>query len=104
MRQTGNLIVVAPTKEITVQEMPELESQLQNEELAPLQTAFIRVLHAKTSDLAALLRSPQGRFLSGRGSVDVDERTNTLIVKEIAAQLDQVRSIIDNLDFPIPQH
>jgi type IV pilus assembly protein PilQ len=39
----------------------------------------------------------------GRGSVTFDERTNTLLVMDTSARLDQIREIVARLDIPVRQ-
>ncbi len=103
MRQTDNVILVAPTAEIVAREQLELESQNKIEELAPLYAEYIEVNYAKASDLAALLKSPDNQLLSERGNVTVDERTNTLLVQDTAAKLEDIRRLIAKLDIPVRQ-
>jgi type IV pilus assembly protein PilQ len=104
MRQTGNVIMVAPTQEVAAQEKLELESRQQIEELAPLRSEFIQVNYAKASDLAALLKSEENNLLTqDRGSVTVDTRTNTLLVQDTAAKLEDVRRLVNRLDVPVRQ-
>lgn len=104
MRQTGNVIMVAPTQEIAAQEKLELESKIQIEELAPLRSEFIQVNYAKAGDFAALLKSEDNNLMTPeRGSVTVDERTNTLLVQDTAAKLEEVRRLVNRLDVPVRQ-
>mgnify|MGYP000754045259 CR=1 FL=1 len=104
MRQTGNVIMVAPTQEIAAQEKLELESRQQIQELAPLRSEFIQVNYAKAADFAALLKSEENNLLTAeRGSVTVDERTNTLLVQDTAAKLEEVRRLVNRLDVPVRQ-
>ena len=103
MRQTGNVIMVAPTQEVAAQEKLELESQQQIEELAPLRSEFIQVNYAKAGELAALLKSTENNMLSERGNVTVDGRTNTLLVQDTTAKLDDIRRIVTRLDIPVRQ-
>jgi type IV pilus assembly protein PilQ len=104
MRQTGNVIMVAPTQEIAAQEKLELESKIQIEELAPLRSEFIQVNYAKASSLASLLKSEDNNMLTpDRGSVTVDARTNTLLVQDTAAKLEEVRRLVNRLDVPVRQ-
>jgi type IV pilus assembly protein PilQ len=104
MRQTGNVIMVAPTQEIAAQEKLELESKMQIEELAPLRSEFIQVNYAKAASLAALLKSENNNLLTpDRGSVSVDERTNTLLVQDTAARLEEIRRLVSRLDIPVRQ-
>ena len=102
-RQTGNVILVAPTEEIAAREKLELESQKQIEDLAPLRSEFIQVNYAKAEDLAALLKSEDNSLLSIRGNVTIDERTNTLLVQDTADKLIQIRNLVLTLDIPVRQ-
>jgi len=103
MRQTGNVIMVAPTQEVAAQEKLELESQQQIEDLAPLRSEFIQVNYAKAAELAGMLKSKDTNMLSERGNVTVDSRTNTLIVQDTTAKLDDIRGIVGRLDIPVRQ-
>ncbi len=103
MRRTDKVILVAPTEEIAAREKLILESERQIEELAPLRAEFIQVNYAKAADLAALLKSEENKLLSERGSVTIDERTNTLLVQDTAIKLEEVRNLVELLDIPIRQ-
>jgi len=103
-RQTGNVMLVAPTEEIAAREKLELESQQQIEELAPLKSEYIQINYAKASDLAELLKSEDNPLLTPeRGNVSFDERTNTLLVQDTAGKLEEIRRLIEALDIPIRQ-
>jgi len=80
MRQIDNVIMIAPNEEIAAREKLELEASRQVEELAPLHTEFIQINYAKANDLAALIQAEENSLLSERGTVTVDERTNTLMI------------------------
>ena len=103
MRRTDNVILVAPTEEIAAREKLELESQQQIAELAPLRSELIQVNYAKAADLANLLKSQENKLLSERGNVTIDERTNTLLIQDTAAKLDEIRNLIGKLDIPVRQ-
>lgn len=103
-RQNGNVILVAPTEEIAAREKLELESQQQIEELAPLHSEFMQINYAKAKDLQKLLKSKGNQMLTPeRGNVTVDERTNTLLVRDTAAKLEDIRRLISRLDIPVRQ-
>ena len=74
---------MAPAAELAAREKLELESRQQISELAPLRTEFIEVKYAKASEIYALFKSGDegagAGVVSGRGSVIVDERTNSII-------------------------
>ncbi len=101
-RQIGNVLMVAPADEMANRERLELENSRQVAELAPLRTEFIQVNYAKATDIAELMSAEQG-LLSSRGSVSVDNRTNTLLVQDTAAKMDAIRSALSYLDIPVRQ-
>ena len=102
-RRAGNVILIAPTDEIAAREKLELESRKQVEELERLRTEFIKVNYAKAQDMADLLKQEDNSILSTRGAVSVDERTNTLLVKDTNISLVNVRQLLAELDVPIRQ-
>lgn len=103
MRQSGNVMMIAPQEEITARERLELEASRQVEELAPLRTEFLEVSYANATEMAVLIQSDASSLLSERGSVSIDQRTNTLIVQDVAESLIAVRELVEKLDIPIKQ-
>lgn len=101
-RQIGNVLLVAPADEIAAREQLELESQAQIESLAPLRTEYVRINYAKASDMESLIKT-EGSLLSNRGSVTVDERTNTLIIQDTERKLEDIREVIRILDVAVQQ-
>ena len=102
-RQSGNVIMIAPAEEIANRERIELEGMKQKTELSPLRTEFFQANYAKAEELASLLQSATGRLLSERGTVSVDERTNTLLINDTADRLEEIRGLVHRLDVPIRQ-
>lgn len=104
MRKNNEVILVAPSEEIAAREKLELESQKQIEELAPLYSEFIQVNYAKAVDIAELIKGTEGNsLLSDRGNVSIDQRTNTLLVRDTAEKLADVRKLVTTLDIPVRQ-
>jgi type IV pilus assembly protein PilQ len=106
MRQVGNVVLVAPAAEIAARERQELEARKDIQQLAPLRSEFLQVNYAKASDLAGLLRGAgagAGSLLSERGSVSIDERTNTLLIYDTAERIADVRRLVAALDIPVRQ-
>ncbi|WP_051642137.1 type IV pilus secretin PilQ [Photobacterium galatheae] len=91
----GNVMMVAPKAELA----DGLPSR------ASLQTRVIPVRYAKATELAALLAGTEGQpgLLTEQGALHVDDRTNALIVKDVADSLDSLLLIIDRLDQPVRQ-
>jgi type IV pilus assembly protein PilQ len=105
MRQNGNVIMVAPAEEIAARETADLEARNQIRELEPMYSEFLQVNYAKAADLASLISAESGGsgMLSERGSIAVDERTNTLLVQDTAQRLQDIRRMVRTLDVPIKQ-
>ena len=106
MRQNGNVIIVAPAEEIVARETADLEAKQAISELEPVYSEFLQVNYAKAGDLAALISADGGggnSMLSERGSIAVDDRTNTLLVQDTAERLQDIRRMVTTLDVPIKQ-
>ncbi|MDQ7987767.1 type IV pilus secretin PilQ [Pseudomonas sp. G34] len=105
-RQVGNVLLVAPAEEIAARERQELESQKQIAELAPLRRELIQVNYAKAADMAKLFQSvtsADGGVADDRGSITVDERTNSIIAYQTQERLDELRRIVAQLDVAVRQ-
>jgi len=105
MRQEGNVVIVAPAEEIANRERRELEAHKQIQELAPLRSEFVQVNYAKASELANLIQAGEGKnsLLSERGTVSIDERTNTLLIQDTSEKLTEIRRLVRTLDIPVRQ-
>jgi type IV pilus assembly protein PilQ len=105
MRQNGNVIIVAPAEEIAARETADLEAKRAITELEPLYSEFLQVNYAKAANLAALIASGAGQnsLLSERGTVSIDDRTNTLLVQDTAEKLQNIRRLVRTLDIPVRQ-
>ncbi len=102
-RQIGNVLLVAPAEEIAARERQEMEIQKQAAELAPLRRELIQVNYAKATQIAALFQSVTNGEADGRGSVTVDDRTNSIIAYQTQDKLDELRRVVAQLDIPVRQ-
>jgi type IV pilus assembly protein PilQ len=102
-RKQDNVIIVAPQEELASREKADLAAKKDIQELAPLRSEYLQVNYAKAQDMAALLKSQGGTLLSARGSVAVDERTNTLLLQDTADRLADIRRLVATLDIPVRQ-
>ena len=106
-RMNGNVIWIAPTAEIAAREQQLLQAQLDRQILEPLQTVLIPISYAKAEDLVELIQSSEVDSeygpLSERGSVTMDERTNTLLVTDTAEKIVKIRQLITDLDYAVRQ-
>jgi len=106
MRQNGNVIIVAPAEEIAARETADLEAKQAISELEPLYSEFLQVNYAKAGDLSGLIAgggAGSNSLLSDRGSIAVDDRTNTLLIQDTAERLQDIRRLVATLDIPIKQ-
>ena len=104
MRQTDNVVLIAPTQEITSWEKNELEAKKEIRDLAPLRSELIQINYAKAEDMAALLKQEGNQLLTPeRGNVTVDVRTNSLLVQDTGEKLEEIRELLSKLDIPVRQ-
>lgn len=102
-RLDGNILLIAPSEELAAREAQQLQSKKQVADLAPLKSASITVNYAKAANLATILKTSEGGILTERGSVTVDERTNTILVRDTQESIDEARQLVDSLDIPVKQ-
>ncbi len=104
MRENGNVIIVAPAEEIAARELADLESRQEIQQLEPLIAEYLQVNYAKAEDLASLIEGGgSNALLSERGSVGIDERTNTLLLQDTAERISNIRRLVNTLDIPVRQ-
>jgi len=105
-RLVGNVLMVDLAEGIAERERQELESRKQIAELSPLYRELIQVNYAKADKIAELFKSAantSGNNRDERGSVTVDERTNSIIAYQTQDKLDELRHIVAQLDVPVRQ-
>lgn len=122
-RRSGNVIWVAPQQEIAAFEQAKEDARINLEERAEKVTEYIPINYANAEDIAKLLteeskgnqqggggggssggQNAQDRgFLSGRGSLSYDNRTNTLLVVDIAPRVASIKKLVQELDKPVDQ-
>lgn len=114
MRKNGNVIQIAPREELAGKEKLDLAARQEISDLEALRTESFLLNYQKGSDVVSMIRGagvgmgamPGGassNLLSKRGSVVVDQRTNTLFVKDTATVLEEVRKFIKQIDVPVRQ-
>lgn len=104
-RQEGNVLLVAPAAELAGQSREERLGRELDAQLQPLERALLPVHHAKAAELAELLLATlaDDGILTGRGSLGVDARTNTLVAHQPAERLAELRRLVTELDVPVRQ-
>jgi type IV pilus assembly protein PilQ len=120
-RRSGNVVWVAPQTEIAAFEQAKEDARLAIEERAEMTTEYIPISYGNAEDIAKLLTeeskngmgantnntgagtTQQRGFLSARGSLSFDRRTNTLLVIDIPARVNEIRRLVNLLDKPVDQ-
>ena len=119
MERADNVITVAPLAQIAARKKAEEAARQATQNLAPLHSEIIQINYAQAADIAALLDNGSGggaangptivdsggrqSFLSPRGRVTVDNRTNSLLIDDTRAKLDDIRALVSHLDIPVRQ-
>jgi type IV pilus assembly protein PilQ len=121
MRRDGNVVWVAPQRELAEYEQALNTARINLENSCELVSEYIAINYGKATDIAALLTDtkggPQGGgggaqastagaqrgFLSPRGSVTSDDRTNTLLVVDCPRQVSEIRNLLATVDRPVDQ-
>jgi len=118
-RQNGNVIWVAPQTEIAKYEENIADARQKQLDSAELVTDYIPINYGNAKQIADLLTSgakagnvgggggssgnSERGFLSARGSVSFDDRTNTLLVNDTPEKVQEIRQLVSVLDRPVKQ-
>lgn len=127
-RADGDVILVSPADEFARREAELLKLESQSTALVPTETSYIQLNYAVASDIATLIKNTStknsananentaltkeqldvnvgsaGSLLSPRGSVAVDNRTNTIIVNDTPQKIRLIQSLVKKLDIPVRQ-
>ncbi len=97
--RVGNILRVAPSDILAAEEELRLQERRNKEKLEDLMVKLLPVNYAAVKDMQKLVK----RLLSSRGTVNIDERTNTLILKDIASVIDESVALVKAVDTETPQ-
>lgn len=101
-RIQDTILLVAPAQDIADQEQQRLNNARALEELSPLQTEFVQINYATAANVLSFITNDEN-LLSSRGAASIDQRTNSLLIKETASNLQRIREAIDFIDVPVRQ-
>jgi type IV pilus assembly protein PilQ len=118
-RRDGNVVWVAPQTELANYEQALNAARIALENTAPLVSEYIPINFGSAVDIAALIQNPGGSagggsagggvagqsrgFLSSRGSVMADARTNTLLVVDTADKIAEIKRLLITIDRAVDQ-
>lgn len=97
--RVGNVLRIAPADVLKAEEEVRLQERRNKEKLEDLEVKLLPVNYAAVKDTESLVK----RLLSARGTVNIDERTNTLIIKDISSVIDEATALISAVDTQTPQ-
>jgi type IV pilus assembly protein PilQ len=97
----GNILRVAPIDRLTKEKQAAIAAREAASKLEPIKKGLIPVSYAQARELKSVVTN--AKVLSPRGSLEVDERTNTIIVLDVEDKIQEVRRIVYQLDAPTPQ-
>jgi type IV pilus assembly protein PilQ len=109
VRKNGNVMWIGPTGEIAAREQQLLKAYQDRQILEPLQTVLLPMSYSKAIDMKTLIDESSNSvdseygLLSERGSVTVDERTNTLLITDTAEKILEIRELLTELDYAVRQ-
>lgn len=97
--RVGNVLRIAPSDVLKAEEEVRLQERRNKEKLEDLEVKLLPVNYATVEDTEGLVK----RLLSARGTVNIDRRTNTLIIKDISSVIDEASALIAAIDTQTPQ-
>jgi type IV pilus assembly protein PilQ len=95
----GNVVRVAPIESIKAEQQAAVEAKRAQEELTELDLLVVPLNYVQASEMSEQVAA----LLTSRGSVQVDQTSNQLVVKETERRLAQIRELIRYLDRQTPQ-
>lgn len=110
--EEGDVIFIDTLEHVSEREAARSQVQEERQKAAPLSLELFQINYAKAIEIGELLQNEEGAssddgldtgFLSKRGTITVDERTNTLLIQDTRERLEDLRRLITSLDVPVRQ-
>jgi type IV pilus assembly protein PilQ len=95
----GNVLRIANAEVLAKEEEARLQERRAKEKLEDLVVKLQPVNYGNVKEIAKMV----SKLLSARGTVDVDARTNTLIIKDINSVIDEATALVKAIDTQTPQ-
>lgn len=102
-RRSGNVLLIDKASVFSAREAEQMKVQLASKKLAPVHSSLLQINYAKATDIAAMLKDKSNSLLTDRGTLSVDIRTNTIWLQDTLAQIEDIKSLVKQLDIPIKQ-
>lgn len=103
VEREGHILLVSSNAEWQQRQQQQREAVEQQTAQDVLENLFVSLQHADASGVAESLQAQRSVLLSSRGNVSVDKRTNTLLIRDTSAALQQLKPWLEELDRPLAQ-
>ncbi|MFJ5373974.1 DNA uptake porin HofQ [Pectobacterium versatile] len=103
VERNGNVLMVFPADHLESLQKERDERVAEQAQKLPLHNLSVALQYADATEVAASVLAQRGTLLSTRGSVTVDKRTNTLLIRDTEEALAQLESWVKELDLPLAQ-
>ena len=97
----GNILWIAPTNVLSRMTEEKLKAKDIGEKSEELKQEILRVNYAAAADISSAVNT--GKLLTPRGSIAIDSRMNTLILKDTQKSIDKIKELVNIMDVPKPQ-
>ncbi len=97
--RVGSVLRIAPSEQLAAEEEARLQERRAKEKLEDLVVKLQPVNYADVKEMAKMIK----RLLTSRGTVDIDARTNTIILKDIPSVITEATALIKAIDTQTPQ-
>ncbi|MFJ5484451.1 DNA uptake porin HofQ [Pectobacterium actinidiae] len=101
--RNGNVLMIFPTDHLQALQKEQDERVAEQAQKLPLHNLSVALQYADVTDVATSVQAQRGTLLSTRGSVTVDKRTNTLLIRDTEEALAQLEPWVKELDLPLAQ-
>lgn len=103
VERNGNVLMVFPAGHLESLQKERDEQAAEQAQKLPLHNISVALQYADATEVAASVQAQRGTLLSTRGSVTVDKRTNTLLIRDTEEALAQLEPWVKELDLPLAQ-
>nr|WP_232835223.1 DNA uptake porin HofQ [Pectobacterium versatile] len=103
VERNGNVLMVFPADHLESLQKERDERVAEQAQKLPLHNLSVALQYADATEVAASVLAQRGTLLSTRGSVTVDKRTNTLLIRDTEEALAQLEPWVKELDLPLAQ-
>jgi len=97
--RVGSVLRIAPAEQLAAEEEARLQERRAKEKLEDLVVKLQPVNYADVKETAKMVK----RLLTSRGTVDIDVRTNTIILKDIPSVISEATALVKAIDTQTPQ-